>query len=88
MKEVRLRAVPSPAVPDRATRMAILDDLLRQKASELIQAALVAEADEVLGRIAGVGGKSSFLETNSVHCKILALLLRKKSARLQGLASA
>lgn len=59
MKNVRLRAIPSPAVPDRATRLAILDELLRQKASELIQAALIAEADEFLGRIAGIPGKSA-----------------------------
>jgi len=59
MSKVRLRAVPTPAIPDRAARMTILDELCRQKVSELIQAALVAEVDEFLGRIAGVPAKSA-----------------------------
>ena len=53
MKNVRLRAVSTPAVPDRASRMTTLDEICRQKVAEIIQAALVAEADEFLGRIAG-----------------------------------
>lgn len=59
MNKVRLRAVPTPAIPDRAARMAILDELCRLKVSELIQAVLVAEVDEFLGRIVGVVGKSA-----------------------------
>ena len=59
MKKVRLRAVPSPAVPDRADQMTVLEDICRRKVSEIIQAALIAEADEFLGRIAGVAGKST-----------------------------
>lgn len=59
MKKVRLRAVPSPAIPDRAARMAVLDELCRHKVSELIQAALVAEVDEYLGRILGVPARSA-----------------------------
>jgi len=59
MKKVRLRAVPSPAVPDRADHMTVLEDICRRKVSEIIQAALIAEADEFLGRIAGVAGKST-----------------------------
>lgn len=58
MKKVRLRAVPTPAIPDRAARMTVLDELCRRKVSELIQAALIAEVDEFLGRIAGVSAKS------------------------------
>jgi hypothetical protein len=58
VKKFRLRGVPTPAVPDRATRMTILEEICRQKISEIIQAALVAEADEFLGRIAGVPGRS------------------------------
>lgn len=59
MKKVRLRAVPSPAVPGRADHMTVLEDICRRKVSEIIQAALIAEADEFLGRIAGVAGKST-----------------------------
>ncbi len=59
MKKVRLRAVPTPAIPDRATRISILDEICRRKVSEIIQAALIAEADEFLGRIAGIAGKST-----------------------------
>lgn len=60
MKKVRLRAVPSPAAgPDRASRMAVLDELCRRKVAEIIQVALIAEADEFLGRIAGVPGRSA-----------------------------
>jgi putative transposase len=60
MKKVRLRAVPPPAaLPDRAARMAALEDICRSKVAEIIQAALVAEADEFLGRIAGAPARSS-----------------------------
>lgn len=59
MNKVRLRAVPTPAIPDRAVRMAALDEVCRRKVSELIQAALIAEVDEFLGRIAGVPAKSA-----------------------------
>jgi hypothetical protein len=59
MNKVRLQAVPTPAIPDRASRMAMLDELCRLKVSELIQAVLVAEVDEFLGRVAGVAGKSA-----------------------------
>ncbi len=59
MKKVRLRAVPSPAVPNRADHMTVLEDICRRKVSEIIQAALIAEADEFLGCIAGVAGKST-----------------------------
>jgi len=59
MNKVRLRAVPTPAIPDREMRMAALETLCRQKVGELIQAMLIAEADEFLGRIAGVPGKSA-----------------------------
>ncbi len=57
MKKVRLRAVPTPAIPDRAARMTVLEEICRQKIGEIIQAALIAEADEFLGRIADVVGK-------------------------------
>ena len=59
MKKVRLRAVPTPAIPDRVARMTVLEEICRQKVGEIIQAALIAEADEFLGRIAGVLGKST-----------------------------
>lgn len=59
MKKVRLRAVPSPAVPGRAACMTLLEELCRRKVSEIIQAVLVAEADEFLGRITGVAGKTT-----------------------------
>jgi transposase-like protein len=39
--------------------MTVLEDICRQKIGEIIQAALVAEADEFLGRIAGVVGRST-----------------------------
>jgi putative transposase len=59
MKRVRVRTVPTPAVPDRAARIAVLEEICRQKMGEIIQAALVAEADEFLGRIAGVPPRSA-----------------------------
>lgn len=59
MSKVRLRAVPSPAVSGRSARMTALDEICRRKISEIIQAALVAEADEFLGRITGVPAKSA-----------------------------
>jgi putative transposase len=59
MKKIRLRAVPTPAIPDRAARMNALEELCRGKVSEIIQAALIAEADEFLGRIAGVAATSA-----------------------------
>lgn len=60
MKTVRLRAVPTPAaLPDRAARMSALEEICRRKIAEIIQAALIAEADEFLGRIAGIAGKSA-----------------------------
>jgi len=59
MKNVRLRAVSTPAAPDRASRMTTLDEICRQKVAEIIQAALIAEADEFLGRITGVAGRST-----------------------------
>jgi putative transposase len=59
MRKIRLRAVPAPAIPDRAARMGTLDEICRRKVSELIQAVLVAEVDEFLGRIAGVPARSS-----------------------------
>jgi putative transposase len=59
MKKVRLRAVPSPAVPDRSARMEALEEICRRKVGEIIQAVLIAEVDEFLGRIAGVPGKSA-----------------------------
>lgn len=58
MKKVRLRAVPTPAIPDRAARMTILEEICRQKVGEIIQAVLIAEADEFLGRL-GIPGKST-----------------------------
>lgn len=59
MKKIRLRAVPTPAVPDRAARMAVLDEMCRRMASELIQAALIAEVDEFLGRVTSVPARSA-----------------------------
>jgi putative transposase len=59
MKKVRPRAVPTPAALDRAARMAALDELCRNKVSELIQAALIAEVDEFLGRVLGVPARSA-----------------------------
>jgi putative transposase len=59
MKKVRLQAVSSPAIPGRAARMTVLEEICRQKVGEIIQAALVAEADEFLGRIAGVARTSA-----------------------------
>lgn len=59
MHKVRLRAVPTPAVPSREVRMATLEELCCRKISEIIQAVLVAEADEFLGRVLGVPGKSA-----------------------------
>jgi putative transposase len=60
VRKVRLRAVPMPAaVPDRTARMSTLDEVCRRKVSELIQAVLVAEVDEFLGRIAGVSSGST-----------------------------
>ena len=58
MKNVRSRAASTPAIPDRAARMDALEHLCRDKVSEIIQAFLVAEADEFLGRIAGVPARS------------------------------
>jgi putative transposase len=59
MKKVRLRAVPTPAIPDRAARMRVLDEICRQKMSEIIQAALIAEVDEFLGRVTGIPARSA-----------------------------
>lgn len=60
MRKLRLRAVPSPAAnPDRATRMTVLEEICRQNISEIMQAALVEEADEFLGRITGIAAKSA-----------------------------
>lgn len=59
MKKVRLRAVPTPAIPDRAARMSVLEEICRRKVSEILQAALTAEAEEFLGRIAGIPGSST-----------------------------
>jgi putative transposase len=59
MKKIRLRAVPTPAVPDRAVHMMTLEEVCRRKVGEMIQAVLIAEADEFLGRVAGVAGKSA-----------------------------
>lgn len=59
MRKVRLRAVPTPAIPNREARMATLEELCRRKISEIIQAVLVAEADEFLGRVLGVPAKSA-----------------------------
>jgi len=59
MNKVRLRAVPTPAIFDRDAHMAALDEICRRKVAEIIQAALVAEADEFLGRIAGVAAKTA-----------------------------
>ena len=59
MRKIRLQAVPTPAIPGREVRMAVLEEICRHKVSEIIQAALIAEADEFLGRIAGVAGKSA-----------------------------
>jgi putative transposase len=59
MRKVRLRAVPTPAIPNREARMATLEELCRRKISEIIQAVLVAEADEFLGRMLGVPAKSA-----------------------------
>lgn len=59
MRKVRLRAVPTPAIPTRETRMATLEELCRLKISEIIQAVLVAEAEEFLGRVLGVPAKST-----------------------------
>jgi putative transposase len=59
MRKVRLRGVPTPAIPTRETRMATLEELCRLKISEIIQAVLVAEADEFLGRVLGVPAKST-----------------------------
>jgi putative transposase len=58
MKKIRLRAVQTPPIPDRAARLTVLEDICRRKVGEIIQAALVVEADEFLGRIAGAVGKS------------------------------
>ncbi|MEO6913296.1 MAG: IS256 family transposase [Candidatus Baltobacteraceae bacterium] len=58
MKKIRLRAVRVPAIPDRTTRMAVVEEICRRKVSEIIQAVLIAEADEFLGCITGVPGKS------------------------------
>lgn len=58
MKKIRLQAVPMPALPDRELRMQSLEVLCREKISELIQAILVAEVDEFLGRVVGVPAKS------------------------------
>jgi putative transposase len=54
MKKIRLRAVPTPSIPNRAARIAVLEEICRIKVAEIIQAALIAEADEFLGRIVGV----------------------------------
>jgi len=59
MKKVRLRAAPAPAIPDWKLRMTDLELLCRQKVGELIQAVLIAEVDEFLGRVANVPGKSA-----------------------------
>jgi len=59
MRNVRLRAVPSPAVRNRAASMIVLEEICRRKISEIIQAALIAEADEFLGRITGVPARSA-----------------------------
>lgn len=59
MRKIRLRAVPTPAIPDRAAYMATLEVICRQKVGEIIQAVLIAEADEFLGRIVGAAGKSA-----------------------------
>jgi transposase-like protein len=59
MSKVRLRAVPTPAIPNREARMSILEEICRRKVGEIIQAVLIAEADEFLGRVAGIVGKST-----------------------------
>ncbi|MGH7837854.1 MAG: IS256 family transposase [Candidatus Binataceae bacterium] len=59
MKQIRRRAVSPPAIPNRAARITILEEICREKVSEIIQAVLIVEADEFLGRIAGVPGKST-----------------------------
>jgi len=59
MSKVRLRGVPTPAFPDRTDRMMALDALCRRKVSELIQAVLISEVDEFLGRIAGIPATSA-----------------------------
>jgi hypothetical protein len=51
MEKVPLRSVPTPAIPDRAAGMTVLEEICRQKVSEIIQAALIAEADGFLGRV-------------------------------------
>lgn len=38
--------------------MAVLDEICREQVTKIIQAALIAEADEFLGRIAGIPAKS------------------------------
>jgi transposase-like protein len=39
--------------------MSILEEICRRKVGEIIQAVLIAEADEFLGRVAGIAGKSA-----------------------------
>jgi transposase-like protein len=71
--------------------MTILDELLRQKASELIQAALIAEADEFLGRIAGVPGKSAtgyrdgYEEPRTVAYGSTPVTIRRPRVRASGM---
>jgi putative transposase len=59
MRHVRPRALSTPAIPDRAVRMAALEEICRRKCAEMIQATLIAEADEFLGRIAGIPPRSA-----------------------------
>jgi putative transposase len=59
VKKIRLQAVPTPAAPSREARIAALDEICRQKVGEIIQAALIAEADEFLGRVIGVPAGST-----------------------------
>jgi hypothetical protein len=39
--------------------MSVLEEICRRKVGEIIQAVLIAEADEFLGRVAGIAGKSA-----------------------------
>jgi putative transposase len=60
VKKIRLQAVQSPAArPDRSAHMTVLHELCRRKVGELIQATLIAEVDEFLGRIVGVPAESA-----------------------------
>ena len=87
MKKIRLRAVPTPSVPEHAARIAILEELCRTKVAEIIQAALIADTAEFLGRIAGppvwsaTGYRDGYEEPRSIAYGSTPVTIRRPPGR-------